>query len=429
MADQWIDWPRKIGLWSGYVLLGSAAVLGAGCGQLQNPSAIAQAQPGPGQGQDDRAVVVDIAVAESAGETSRTYNGTTRPARQVSLRSQAEGRLLSLSLEVGDTVQQGQVVGSLDSTLLQTSVGEAQAELAARQFEVTRAEAELADIRTSIEDARVQLQQARNDFQRLEQLASQGAVAAQEAERAQTEVRVAEQSLRSAEEQVRTRQQSVSAAQQRVEAQRSILQQNQQRLTFANLNAPLSGVVLERLVEPGDLVLPGDAVLSLGDLSEIRVVIEVADSNLSDFNLGQPAQVRFDAIPGEIFSGSVTRISPVADGTSRLLPVEITLANPGRRIGSGLLARVTSSPGATTNTIVVPESALNDGDNGQDQVFIVSETDGELRVEARSVQVGDRSDGQATIVAGLSPGDRYVVRSSQPLESGQIVEPSLLSES
>lgn len=425
MADQRIDGRCRVGLWSGYLLLGALAVLGTGCGQLREPSAMAQ----PQQGQGDRPVVVDIATAESAGEESRVYTGTTRPSRQVSLRSQAEGRLLSLSLDVGDAVQQGQVVGTLDSTLLQTSVGEAQAELAARQFEVTRSEAELADIRTSIEDARVQLQQARNDFQRLEQLASQGAVAAQEAERAQTEVRVAEQALRSAEEQVRTRQQSVSAAQQRVEAQRAILRQNQERLTFSNLNAPLSGIVLERLVEPGDLVLPGDAVLSLGDLSEIQVMIEVADSNLSDFNLGQPAQVRFDAIPGEVFSGSVTRISPVADGTSRLLPVEITLSNPGGRIGSGLLARVTSAPGGTTSAITVPQSALSEGSNGEDQVFVVTESGEGLQVEARSVRVGDRSDGQATILAGLASGDRYVVRSSQPLESGQIVEPSLLSES
>lgn len=60
---------------------------------------------------------------------------------------------------------------------------------------------------------------------------------------------------------------------------------------------------------------------------------------------------------------------------------------------------------------------------------MVTESGEGLQVEARSVRVGDRSDGQATILAGLASGDRYVVRSSQPLESGQIVEPSLLSES
>ena len=71
--------------------------------------------------------------------------GTTQPVQQVSLRSQAEGQLLSLAVDVGDPIQQGQSLANLDSSLLQTDLGEAQAELAARQFEVAQAEAQLAD--------------------------------------------------------------------------------------------------------------------------------------------------------------------------------------------------------------------------------------------------------------------------------------------
>jgi RND family efflux transporter MFP subunit len=418
----------------GGLMIGGLAIAATACGQPSEPTAQAQ-QPGEQGG--DRPTVVDIATAASADEGARVYTGTTRPARQVSLRSQAEGRLLNLSVDVGDAVRQGQVVGSLDGGLLQTAVGEAQAELAARQFEVAQAEAELADIRTSIEDARVQLQQASNDAQRLQTLAAEGAIAAQQAEQAKTSLRSAEQALASSQEQVRTRQQAVAAAQQRVEAQRAILREAQQRLAFANLTASLGGVVLERAVEPGDLVLPGEAVLTLGDLSQIHVVIEVADSNLGEFSLGQTVQLAIDAFPGETFVGRVSRISPVADSASRLLPVEITVDNPGSRVGSGLLARVTGT-GSQATAVVVPESALataetsdsqgSDGQGGNSQVFVVTEADGDTVVEARSVQVGDRADGQVTILSGLAPGDRYVVRSSQPLEPGQAVEPSLLSE-
>ncbi|WOD38198.1 efflux RND transporter periplasmic adaptor subunit [Nodosilinea sp. E11] len=412
---------RVFGPIFGYLLLGGMAIATVACGQPVEPTD--QAQP-----ERDSGVVVDVAVAEAADAGGRVYTGTTRPARQVSLRSQAEGRLLSLTRDVGDVVQQGQVVGTLDNVLLQTAVGEAQAELAARQFEVTQAEAELADIRTSIEDSRVRLQQASNDAQRLQTLADQGAVAAQAAEQAQTTVRTAEQALASSQEQVRTRQQAVSAAQQRVEAQRSILRETQQRLSFANLTASLSGVVLERVAEPGDLVLPGEAVLTLGDLSAVLVVIEVADSNLSEFSVGQSVEIEIDAFANETFTGQVTRISPVADSTSRQLPVEITVANPGGRIGSGLLARVTSA-GSQANAVVVPEDALGNAEEAEDQIFVVTEADGLSVVEARTVQVGDRADGQVTILAGLAPGEQYVVRSSQPLAGGQTVELSLTSES
>ncbi|HIK43652.1 MAG TPA: efflux RND transporter periplasmic adaptor subunit, partial [Leptolyngbyaceae cyanobacterium M65_K2018_010] len=221
---------------------------------------------------------------------------------------------------------------------------------------------------------------------------------------------------------------AVAAAQQRVEAQRAIVVENQQRLAFANLPAPLTGVVLERTAEPGDLVLPGEAILTLGDLAEIRVVIEVADSNLSDFRLGQTLSIQLDALPGETFTGQVTRISPVADSTSRLLPVEISVANPGGRIGSGLLARV-SGPSSPRAAVWVPQSALETGASGNNQIFVVTQTEGNWQVEARTVQVGDRTNGQVTILSGLAPGERYVLRSNRPLEAGQTVEPSLLSES
>ncbi len=411
---------------SGALLMGCLAIATAACSPNAEPTAQAQQGQRGGQGSDGP-TVVDIATAGAADEDARTYTGTTRPARQVSLRSQAEGRLLSLTRDVGDTVRQGEVVGTIDRVLLQTAVGEAQAELAARQFEVTQAEAGVADIRTSIEDARVRLQQARNDANRLQALADQGAVSAQEAEQAQTTVLTAEQALASSQEQVRTRQQSVSAAQQRVEAQRAILQETQQRLSFTNLTASLSGVVLERTAEPGDLVLPGEAVLTLGDLSEVLVVIEIADSNLSSFSLGQSVTLEIDAFPEESFTGSVTRISPVADSTSRQLPIEITVANPGDRIGSGLLARVTGL-GTQSTAVLVPESALETSETSDNQIFVITEANGATVVESRTVQVGDRTDGQVTILAGLSPGEQYIVRSSQPLEGGQTVELSLLSE-
>jgi RND family efflux transporter MFP subunit len=411
---------RTLGDWPGLVLMGAIAIVPAACSQPTESTA-------PSDPAGDKTVVVDIATAASAADEARVYTGTTRPARQVSLRSQAEGRLLSLTRDVGDTVRQGDIVGTLDNVLLQTAVGEAEAELAARQFEVAEAEAELADIRTQIELARVRLQQAENEANRLQVLADQGAVSTQDAEQAYTTLRTAQPALQSAQEQVRTRQQAVAAAQQRVTAQQSIVRETQQRLSFANLTASLSGVVLERLVEPGDLVLPGEAVLTLGDLSAIRVVIEVADSSLSQFSLGQSIQLAIDAFPGEDFTGRISRISPVADSTSRLLPIEITVDNPGSRIGSGLLARVT---GTTTQSqaVLVPESALETAETTANQLFVVTQSAGATVVEARPVQVGDRTDGQVTILSGLTPGEQYVVRSSQPLESGQTVELSLLSE-
>ncbi|NJL44634.1 MAG: HlyD family efflux transporter periplasmic adaptor subunit [Leptolyngbyaceae cyanobacterium SM2_3_12] len=164
--------------------------------------------------------------------------------------------------------------------------------------------------------------------------------------------------------------------------------------------------------------------------------IAVTDSNLPTFTLGQSLTLQIDAFAGETFRGQVTRISPVADSISRQVPVEITLANPGNRIGSGLLARVNGASPATA-AVLVPQGALETAETSgqpepdlaqEQQIFVVSPVQGAMVAEARTVRIGEQSDGKVAIVAGLSPGEKYVVRSSQPLQSGQVVEPSMLSD-
>ncbi|HEY9878917.1 MAG TPA: efflux RND transporter periplasmic adaptor subunit [Leptolyngbyaceae cyanobacterium] len=414
------------------VVLGLAAslLLITSCSQGGRP----QAQAGGGGGgggrpeQGDGKAVVDVAVAQPGQDANaRTYTGSTAPVRQVSLRSQSEGQLVSLAVDVGDPVQPGQTLAQVDPALLQAAVGQANAELAARQFEVSQAEAQVADARTLVEQARAEYQQAASDASRLQALATQGAVSAQEAQRSQTTQRTTLQALRSAEEQVRTRQQAVATAKQRVEAQQALLEQGRSRLSNSTLTAPLAGVVLQRLVEPGDFLQAGQPVLELGNFSEVEVQIQVSDRDRALFSLGQPVQVKLDAFPKEALTGRITRISPVADSASRLIPIEITVPNPEGKIGSGLLARVTVS--ANPNTpILVPESALETGEASDNTVFVVATAGETPTVEPRTVRLGQRSNGQVEILDGLKPGESYVIRSNQPLQPGQAVERSLLSE-
>ncbi|HEY9762557.1 MAG TPA: efflux RND transporter periplasmic adaptor subunit [Trichocoleus sp.] len=409
------------------VVLGlmTSLLLVAGCSQGDRQ----QGRSGGGRPEQDGKVVVDVAVAQPGEDANaRTYTGSTAPVRQVSLRSQTEGQLVSLAVDVGDPVSAGQTLAQVDAALLQASVGQANAELAARQFEVTQAEAQVADARTLVEQARAQYQQAEADAGRLQTLAAQGAISAQEAQRSQTTQRTALQALRSAEEQVRTRQQAVATAAQRVEAQRALVEQGQSRLSNSTLTAPLTGVVLQRLAEPGDFLQAGQPVLELGNFSEVEVQIQISDRDRALFSLGQPVQVKLDAFPQEVLTGRITRISPVADSASRLIPIEITMPNPEGKIGSGLLARVTvsSSPNAP---ILVPESALETGEASENTVFVVATASEQPTVEPRTVRLGQRSNGQVEILDGLEPGESYVIRSNQPLQPGQTVERSLLSES
>lgn len=401
------------------------------CSFLTNENAQAQSQSsGQGEGrQGGGSVAVETAIAEIGTlEDAIEYVGTTQPFRVVSLRSQAEGRLINLEVDVGDAVAEGQPLGQIDDRLLAAQLNQAQAELAALSSEVAQAEAEVSDAQAQVEQARAELQQAQSDADRLQSLFEEGAGTEQEAEQARTAVVTAQQTVRSAEEQVRTRQQAVIAAQGRVEAQRSVVTEEGERRQYSLLTSPLNGAVLERVSEPGNLVQPGDEVLTLGDFSAIKVIVQISELELARVRTGQSVQIRLDAFPDQPFRGQVSRISPAADPTARLIPVEITMPNLEGRIGSGLLARVQFQSDRAA-TVVIPEAALAVAGEDNESTLFVVEGDGEnAKAVSRSIQIGNRANGQVEVRAGLKPGESYIARSGGSLEDGQAVRLSVLSE-
>jgi multidrug efflux pump subunit AcrA (membrane-fusion protein) len=199
----------------------------------------------------------------------------------------------------------------------------------------------------------------------------------------------------------------------------------------------------------------------LGDFSQVKVQVQVSELELDAIRVGQSVQVRLDAFPKQQFLGRVSRISPVADPTARLIPVEVILPNRDRRIGSGLLARV-SFDSQVNSQVLVPETALQtnrrrsggsggsarrqdagsrtadsegsgSGTSGQKaarttgQIFVLQGSGQQARVSARSVTLGQRQDSQVEILNGLQPGDRFVARSNKPLKDGDPVRLSFLS--
>lgn len=434
------------GLGLGLMGLGLASCSLTGQGQGEQAQA-QQPQRGGGQGRGgggssrgdrgsdgdlDRPAVVEVLEASPGSTDNRaTYTGTTEPRQQVSLRAQTSAQLLRLSVDRGDSVTQGQEIGELDPSLMRSALQGAQADLAVREAEVLQARTAVGESQAAIGKAQAELQQARVDAGRLRSLAQQGAVSQQEADLAQTALRVAEQDVKSAQQQFRNRTAAIAAAEQRVAAQRAVVAQETERLSFATLTAPISGTVLSRVAQAGDYIQSGQEVVTLGDLRDIQVVIEITDQDRGKVALDQAVQVQLDAFPGQTFAGTIRQISPVADRASRLIPVVIRLETSqqpsqqlsGQGLGSGLLARVNLS--ASNPSVWVPEAALSVSGEQDATLFVIG--DGEDRVTARPIRVGSARNGQVEILSGLAPGDRYVAKSDRPLQDGQAVKRSLVS--
>lgn len=420
-------------------------LLTASCGSIPKESAQAQSQQRGKKARGEKATAVDAAIARTGLlRLQPTYTGNTTPYRTVSLRSQVEARLLALNLDVGDKVNKGQKVGLLDDALLLKSLKQSEAELAALKSEVTRAGTQVSNARAEVERARLELIQAQADSKRLQELVKVGAIPQQTAEQARTRAKTAAQSLRASEERVRTEQQVVASAQGRVVAQQALVAQFQERRSYARLISPITGVITQRVTEPGNLLQPGNEVLQIADFSRIKVLVQVSELELSQIQVGQSVQVTLDAFPNESLIGRVTRISPAADAIARLIPVEIVIPNNDNKIGSGLLARVKFEI-QTSQQVIVPQTAIQKAPDNQDnlddstatntesennsgKVFIVTDTEGKIRVTARVVTLGNKADGKVEIVSGLQAGEAYVVRSSRLLKDGDSVVLSALSE-
>lgn len=417
-------WPQRLHHCSLKLLTGlGLALLLPGCGFF----APSEAQVSRPEETDERPVAVETALAQTGTLVEvLNYTGTTQPQQQVALRAQTAGEVTALSVDVGDAVAPGQTLAQIDGGLLTARVNEAQAELSVRQSEVAQDQVSVVDAQAAVAQAKATRDQAKVDATRLRRLADQGAISQQTAEAAELALTNAEQAVTSAEAQVQVRQEAIATAAGRVNAQKALVTAAKEQLRWVALKAQSPATVLARLVDPGDYVQPGTALLELGDLSTLKVAVQVSELDLGQLTIGQPAQIQLDAFPETNNPGRITRISPVADTESRLVTIEVTMANPDSRIGSGLLARVNFIPPGGER-IVIPVSALATSTQ-ENTIFVLEQQNEQPTVVARSVTVGQESQGQVEILSGLDKNEPYVVTSDQPLTTGQAVRLSILSE-
>ena len=142
---------------------------------------------------------------------------------------------------------------------------------------------------------------------------------------------------------------------------------------FSEIVAPQGGVVLARLVEPGEVVGPGTPVLVVGSAGTGRVVkAGVADRDVVRLAAGDPAEIELDALPGARLAGTVAEIAPAATPTTGLFEVEVRLDAAAPALAAGMIARAAIQPRAAEPMTTVPLAALVDADGVRGRVFALA---------------------------------------------------------
>lgn len=244
---------------------------------------------------------------------------------------------------------------------------------------------------------------------------------AEDIETAEARVRQAEAGVaaaRAAQAEEAIRQADLALARAAVAQAEAALRAARSQLAAATLAAPVSGTVVRKSVEVGELLSPGTVILTIADLREIWVTVDLAAGDVAKVRQGQALEVRSDAYPGRVFPAKVAELSRVADprfgvGQAWSIRARVTLDDPERLLRPGVPVDIAGSGIVAADALLVPATAVVTR-RERTGVFVANE--GVARF--REVAVGVKTARQAQILSGVDAGDRVVAAPGDGLEDG-----------
>ena len=292
-----------------------------------------------------------------------SLTGSLDPYRVVDVKAQVSGTIGSVRAEEGDRVGQGAVLATITAEGIRS-----QAASSAAAFEAAQA----------------QLALAREQAASAQLLYDEGALSRLDYQAAQAQV---------------------EAAQAQVEAARSQATGASEQAGRTVVRAPISGAVSVQQVELGEAVTPGQSLFTVVNTSVLELDGQVGVDQAARISVGDPVEFRIDAYPGQTFRGTVSRIEPTADPTTRQVGVFLRLDNPGNLVG-GLFATGTVVSETRQEELLLPATALRDADGVS---YVLAIEDGVIRRREVNVIARDPARGVVAVGGDLDEGDRVIV--------------------
>ena len=327
-----------------------------------------------------------MTVADSNVLRERSFSGRARAAQELDLAFNVAGQLITLPVNIGDNVERGDVLATLDNETYLAEAERVQANLA-------RVEADLANAESQLQRQRILTEQGHQAEAALDRFVSA--------------------------------QQQANAA---VMANQAALNRILLDLDYTTLKAPFSGVITATYVENFENVREKQPVVRLLDTTRIELVVNIPESLIAFVPAVKNIEVTFDALPGIVVPATVKEIGSEASATTRTFPVTLAMEQPeGAQILPGMAGTVTGEPDQATlerlqsSGIRVPPSALFDDAAGEKKYVWVVDAASQT-VSRREVEVGAAGTGGVSVLSGLEPGEVIATAGVHYLQDGQKVK-------
>lgn len=321
-----------------------------------------KADPQAGPATRERAWPVQVAeVRRGANRNFTRTTATLEPDRQVQVVSETEGLVLRVYVDEGAQVQEGQLLAAIDTE----------------------------DKQLALERAVVRLKKAQRDLERKKAALAAHIISQSEYDQAQYEAELAEAEKREAE----------------------------LELSRCTIRAPITGIVTERSLEPGQRVQPRQSLFTIVDMEPLRARIYLPEKEIFGIRPNQVVDLALNAQEEVVFQGRVEKIRPVVDPQTGTVKVTLIIPQPPPQVRPGSFVDVRVVTQRHEDALLVPKKALIE-EYGESYVFVVQKG----KAFRRKLQVGFSDDQFVEVLAGVQVGDRVVIAGQGSLRDGVPVE-------
>lgn len=353
-------------------------------------------------------------------EHSIVVTGRVQAPHRVEIGSVITARVEKVAVEEGAKVTAGQPLISLETSELSASLAQARAvEASAQARLVAVRELNLPQSADAVAQAEAQLNFADQEFRRTRDLHARGFVSEARLQDTERQFAVAKSQLETARTQAKAQgERGVTAREAATRLQEAIAARElaESKLAQATIRASVSGTVLVRSVEPGDIVSPGKRLLVLDSEGETRLTAQIDEKNLPYLRIGQQAIASSEAFSGENFRATLYYLSPAVDVTRGSVEARFRVPEPPPYLRADMTVSIDIGVARKDRALTVPAEAVHES-AGVRSVQVVRNG----RVATARVETGVRSSARVEINAGLSEGDTVLL--TKGIAEGSRVRP------